>query len=198
MTHTPALPGRCDDAIAGVCLLVLLVLALSTRPLLAGAVLPPAIVLLRRRMQVAHLARVATIDVTTGLLNGYGWRISAETIAAGRRDRGTGVLMIDLDHFKAVNDRYGHLAGDAVLAALGGAIAAAIRDGDAAGRFGGDEFVVLLAEITDDELATVAERIRATVAALRIDAAGRPAITGLSVSIGIASSVSDAAVCKIY
>jgi diguanylate cyclase (GGDEF)-like protein len=153
------------------------------------AVLPPAIVPLRRRAQVAHLARAASIDVTIGLLNGYGWRICAETIAAGRRDRGTGVLMIDLDQFKVINDRYGHLAGDAVLTAVGGAIGAAARDGDAAGRYGGDEFVVLLSAIIDVELANLAERIRATIAALHLEVAGRhlPAITGLSASIGIAS-----------
>jgi diguanylate cyclase (GGDEF)-like protein len=90
--------------------------------------------------------------------------------------------MLDLDHFKSFNDRFGHPAGDAALTAVAGAVARTIRGIDAAGRFGGEEFIVLFVE-ADAEAATHAlERIRAAVAAL-----SPPQIAqGITVSAGLA------------
>lgn len=80
------------------------------------------------------------------------------------------MLLIDVDHFKLYNDRYGHLAGDAVLRRLGEAIASSLRDKtDGAYRYGGEEFLVLLSGTNECEASRVAERIRASVAALAIE-----------------------------
>jgi diguanylate cyclase (GGDEF)-like protein len=105
------------------------------------------------------------------------------------------VLVIDLDTFKLVNDTHGHLAGDAVLRAVADALRAEVRDHDLAGRFGGDEYTVLLTRPDGHPgrhdtagLLAVAERISRRVAALHVDAPtlrhGTVLITGLSVSIG--------------
>ncbi|MGZ6970496.1 MAG: GGDEF domain-containing protein, partial [Thermoanaerobaculia bacterium] len=96
--------------------------------------------------------------------------------------RSLALAMLDLDHFKAFNDRFGHPAGDAALAAVARAIARTIRGLDAAGRYGGEEFIVLFVE-ADAEAATHAlERIRAAVAAL-----GPPRIAQrITVSAGVA------------
>jgi GGDEF domain-containing protein len=92
---------------------------------------------------VRHLEEAASLDGKTGLLNAATWRSRAER-AAGERPGGAGVLILDLDHFKAVNDQHGHLAGDDVLAAVAGALRSAVRGQDLVGRFGGEEFVVLV------------------------------------------------------
>jgi len=99
------------------------------------------------------------------------------------------VLVIDVDHFKAVNDAYGHAAGDAALLAVSALVTAAVRSYDTVARFGGEEFVVLLPGVGEEHVVTVAERIRHAVSELvvPIDFAddGR-AIRDLSVSIGVA------------
>jgi diguanylate cyclase (GGDEF)-like protein len=104
------------------------------------------------------------------------------------------VLVIDLDHFKAVNDRHGHLAGDEVLAAVADALRGEVRERDLVGRFGGEEFVVLLGPLGPEEegateLAAVAERIRSRIAALRVQMPtpdGPLTVGGLSASVGAA------------
>jgi diguanylate cyclase (GGDEF)-like protein len=90
--------------------------------------------------------------------------------------------MLDLDHFKAINDRYGHAHGDEVLAGVGAAIRAALRSGDLAGRFGGEEFLVLLPETTAAEGEEVAERIRRTIAGISVPGVDRE----ITASLGIA------------
>jgi diguanylate cyclase (GGDEF)-like protein len=102
------------------------------------------------------------------------------------------VLVLDLDHFKAVNDTYGHLAGDAVLAAVAATLRAEVREGDVVGRFGGEEFVVLLRDLDlttagRRQMATIAERIRARVAELAVAVHtpdGPLTIDGVSTSVG--------------
>lgn len=180
---------------AAACLGLLGLMALFVMPVLVVAVLPPVVMLCHRSVQVARLERAAATDGITGLLNMNGWRALAESVVA-RRNRcvGTGVLMIDLDHFNSINDTYGHLAGNAVLTAVASTIARSIRDNDFAGRFGGDEFVVLLSDITSAEVARVAERVRAAIAALQAGVlTGQTAamMTGLSVSIGASYSAED-------
>jgi diguanylate cyclase (GGDEF)-like protein len=106
------------------------------------------------------------------------------------------VLVLDLDHFKDVNDTYGHLAGDEVLAAVADALQAEVRDGDLVGRFGGEEFVILLAaragRTEADALTSaqsVADRIRRRVASLAVGLEtpdGPLTVAGLSVSVGAA------------
>lgn len=99
-----------------------------------------------------------------------------------RKDRSTALLMMDLDHFKAINDNYGHQAGDHVLMDFVARVGTLLRRPDQFGRFGGEEFVALLPETSMDEARVVAERIRAETES----ASGQP---GCTVSIGIAASV---------
>jgi diguanylate cyclase (GGDEF)-like protein len=178
-----------DNGLEGatLCLGALNALALATLPGLVVLVFPP-LLLLHRTVLVKQLEVAAHRDEKTGLYNTTGWHALAErTLAAAARQRGTfGLLMLDLDHFKQVNDTYGHLAGDAVLRAVAQSIISAVRGrGDAVGRFGGEEFVVLLPGIAQPDIGAVAERIRRAISALRVPAA-QLSITGLSVSIGIA------------
>lgn len=189
--RTPeALFGTWSDnglEVATLCLGALNALALATMPGLVLLVLPP-LLLLHRTVLVKQLEVAAHRDEKTGLYNTSGWHALAErTLAAAARQHTTfGLLMLDLDHFKQVNDTYGHLAGDAVLKAVAESIIAAVRGrGDAVGRFGGEEFVVLLPGIDHPDIGPVAERIRRAIATLRVPV-GQLSITGLSTSIGIA------------
>lgn len=95
------------------------------------------------------------------------------------------MLVVDVDEFKRIDDRYGHPSGDAVIRDVGRAVAGAVRGEDAAGRLGGDEFVVALRGVTSGEVARVAERIRASVAALCVPVPGG-VVSGRSVSVGAA------------
>lgn len=158
------------------------------------------LVLLERTTMVAELERRVRTDVKTGLLTAETWQklVGEEYEAAGRPGPPAwfGMLLLDLDHFKSVNDRYGHLAGDAVLGAVGEVIAAEVRASDLAGRFGGEEFVVCLTDLPGSDPARstavrdTAERVRRRVEALRpgvVTGYGETAIGGLSVSVGAAT-----------
>ena len=140
--------GDVDDNVlelATLTLGALVALVLGINPWLVALVLPPLLVL-HRAVLVGQLEEAAAIDGKTGLLNAHTWGARAEHQL--RRARGAGVphavLVLDLDHFKAVNDLYGHLAGDQVLAAVAKALRSEVRDRDLVGRFGGEEFVILL------------------------------------------------------
>jgi diguanylate cyclase (GGDEF)-like protein len=97
-------------------------------------------------------------------------------------------MMLDLDHFKRVNDTHGHLAGDAVLRAVADTVKHAVRPADVVGRWGGEEFAVLVPGADIAAVAASAERIRAMVAALSVTTTSKDdttvTITGLTVSIG--------------
>ncbi len=194
--HTTApreLVGRWDDnalEVATLCLGALAAAALEQTPLLAALALPPVLVL-HRAVRVRHLEEVASIDGKTGLLNATTWQALADRAAAAARRAGfcAGVLIVDLDHFKAVNDAHGHLAGDDVLAAVARVLHSGVRNQDLVGRFGGEEFVVLVRELPAGsagraELAAVAERLRRQVARLTVQAADGATIEGLSASVG--------------
>lgn len=112
--------------------------------------------------------RDAVHDALTGVLN----RTALESRLAGgtsRRAATISVIALDLDGFKAVNDTYGHDAGDTVLRAIAEVLRAAIRDEDVAYRLGGDEFLIVLPETPPTEAATLAERLRTSVRNLRPD-----------------------------
>jgi Diguanylate cyclase, GGDEF domain len=117
----------------------------SSSPLHALLVLPPLLVL-HRAVLVRHLEEAASTDRKTGLLNAAAWHAkAAERLRRAQRSSArAAVLILDLDHFKSVNDHHGHLAGDRVLSAVAAALRAEVRDHDLVGRFGGEEFVVLL------------------------------------------------------
>jgi diguanylate cyclase (GGDEF)-like protein len=164
----------------------------SLGPAYAVLVLPPLIVL-HRTVLVRQLEEAASVDGKTGLLNAAAWHVRAGH-ALRRAERTSGqaaLLVLDLDHFKLVNDHYGHLVGDQVLAAVAAAVRAEVRDDDIVGRFGGEEFVVLLqSEDSDDgrtTAATVAERIRKRVSELQVavpEMRGPVVVDKLTVSIG--------------
>jgi diguanylate cyclase (GGDEF)-like protein len=135
----------------------------------------------------------ARSDSKTGILAPEFWSelTRRELVRAERITSTAGVLMIDIDHFKAVDDGNGHLAGDEVLRAIAGAVQGSVRSGDYVGRYGGDEFAALLPGVSRDELVAVAGRIKAAIAALEgpvpVVTAGKPAaVTGLTASIGAA------------
>jgi len=135
----------------------------------------------------------ARTDSKTSLLAPEFWvQLARNELARAAELASTaGVLMIDIDHFKAIDDGNGHLAGDEVLRAIASAIQNSVRGGDYVGRFGGDEFVVLLPGATSGEIASIADRIRAAIARVEVRVPvvrpGKPeVISGLTASIGAA------------
>lgn len=114
----------------------------------------------------SRLLRSLTEDPLTGVANRayFTERLRAECAYCRRHWNPLAVLMVDVDHFKAVNDTWGHLAGDHVLAGIGELLKTAVRVEDLVGRYGGEEFAVLLRGATDEPARAVAERIRRTVA----------------------------------
>ena len=157
-------------------------------------VIPPILVL-HRAILVHRLERRAQTDAKTGLLNASAWTARAGRALRAAEDEATaaGLLILDLDHFKAVNDTYGHLAGDDVLGAVADALHDEVREQDLVGRFGGEEFVVLLPRLgegDEQELRRIAERIRRRVRSLEVPAGGRR-VSGVTTSIGAAVHPTD-------
>jgi diguanylate cyclase (GGDEF)-like protein len=173
------------------CLGGLVALALAYQPVLVLMVLPP-LVMMHRNVLLKQLEVAAATDEKTGLFNAFGWRdLASRELARAQRSRSAcGVLMVDLDHFKKVNDTYGHLSGDEVLKSVGNLLRAEVRDYDVVGRFGGEEFAILLPDITEEHAIAIAERIRQAVTKLEVDVQIEDhkvaTVSGLSVSIGVA------------
>jgi len=133
------------------------------------------------------LAQSATTDELTGLRNRLGLA-SDLNVVRSRIERQADryeILMLDLDRFKAINDSLGHVAGDGVLRAAADAISAALRPGDRAYRYGGEEFLVVVRLNERDDALMAGERIRASVERLRLSNAGNPPHGVVTVSIGI-------------
>ena len=130
-------------------------------------------------------------DPMTGLHNRRFLEESVDMLVgqAVRRKSGLAIMMLDLDYFKAVNDAYGHDAGDAVLKALAEALSRSVRATDIVVRYGGEEFLILLQETTGDAAITVAENIRTAVAALQVQTSG--GILQKTISIGVACYPDD-------
>ena len=113
----------------------------------------------------AHISRSLT-DPLTGLPNRreFNERLEERMGAWNRRREVFSLLLFDVDHFKKLNDQHGHLAGDQVLAAMGGALRGAIRREDAIARYGGEEFAILLPNTTMEQAAQVAQKVREAAA----------------------------------
>ena len=142
-----------------------------------------------RNLAIAEL-RAAT-DVLTGLpnnraLQGHAKRMFAH---ASRTSTSLGVAILDLDHFKQINDNYGHGKGDEVLAAVGAALQATVSESDIVGRWGGEEFMILLADVDRAGAKGAAEKIREAVAKLKIVGVER----AITASIGVAAMPDDGA-----
>ena len=143
--------------------------------------------LIRERHE-SELRRDAETDPLTGVLNRRGFLDSAERQLARLRGarRHAGLLLFDLDHFKAVNDRFGHNAGDRVLAGFAALALRAIRTNDLFGRIGGEEFAALLEGVDMATATVIAERIRVDFAALGLKHEGVviPATVSAGVAVG--------------
>jgi diguanylate cyclase (GGDEF)-like protein len=139
-------------------------------------------------MALTEAERRAQTDALTGVLNRSTLieRMDAACLRLQRRGLPISVLFIDLDHFKQINDTYGHAAGDACLAAVIAPIQAELRQSDIIGRYGGEEFVVVLTGADCAAAAPVAQRICQGVCGTRIEGFGTP--IRLTCSIGVASS----------
>jgi diguanylate cyclase (GGDEF)-like protein len=172
-------------------------LGLVTAVLLLHA--PAALVVLvavgvlgNRLTEIRQLRVDVRTDPKTGLLNMRGWREAAakELARADRAGAVVGLLMVDLDHFKQINDTWGHPAGDDVLQAVADVLRSETRPADVVGRFGGEEFVILLPDTDGPAAGAAAERIRTRVAELSVistDKRGDPAvISGRTTSVGLA------------
>ena len=146
----------------------------------------PAMVLLHRTLTHDQLRAAARIDAKTGLLNAATWEEEAtrEISRAARTNTPLTVLIADLDRFKEVNDRHGHLVGDQVLAAAAAALQSGSRSYDVLGRFGGEEFTIALPGTDLDEAARITARLRQLVAEAVVPV-GRDSVQ-VTVSIGAA------------
>ena len=152
-----------------------------SRRLLEAAAAEASAALTRTETQRATEV-AATTDALTGLPNRRYFEEYVNLLGKGRRaDDAVGVLMVDVDHFKQLNDRHGHATGDVVLRAIARRIAAAVRDGDVPARYGGEEFVVLLRNPSRSVALEVGERIREAVERLDLGAVGVEKVT---VSVG--------------
>jgi diguanylate cyclase (GGDEF)-like protein len=138
---------------------------------------------------LAEFRDAARLDAKTGLANSGYWREVAERELTRARSGGeqVAILLVDIDHFKSVNDRYGHLTGDEVLRAVANGLTEGLRPRDLVGRFGGEEFVVLLAGSDLEQAQHTAERLRADVAAVAVATSNRPDRVQVTVSVGVAA-----------
>jgi diguanylate cyclase (GGDEF)-like protein len=165
---------------------VLITLSVALSPALVVIALP-SVLLVRRFLIFPILEAQSRVDAKTGLLNVSTWESEAESeLSRAVRTRNPMALaLVDIDHFKLVNDTYGHLAGDRVLKGIADALTGQSRDYDRVGRFGGEEFVLLLAQTTGEDARNIAERLRGYVASLDIPTNDRPGAPTLRVTISI-------------
>ena len=141
-----------------------------------------------QRIALTEAERRAQTDPLTGVLNRRSLIERLDIACTRARTRGLPIslLFIDLDHFKEINDTFGHQAGDACLHAIVGPIQSELRQSDVIGRYGGEEFVVILSSADSSAARPIAERIRGRVADVRVEGYGEP--ISLTCSIGIAAS----------
>ncbi len=136
------------------------------------------------RQTMERLRSEADLDYLTGLANRRRFRVALNReLERWRRYKvPCALLQLDIDHMKAVNDRFGHPVGDVVIRHIATTLTAVSRDNDTAARLGGEEFALLLANIDEDKAAAAAERLRALLAEQSI-----PGVGSISVSIGVAA-----------
>jgi len=185
LNHLLAAPLRGWDGVVGAIVLSRRNAApwpATTQRLLNGAAVEASAALSRAGSHRAAEVEAST-DALTGLPNRRYFDEFCSLLARRRRaEDAVGVLMVDIDRFKVLNDTHGHAAGDAVLRAVGGAIVRAVRDDDVPARFGGEEFVVLLRNPTGPVALEIGERVRAAVAELDLR---ELRIDRVTVSVGV-------------
>jgi diguanylate cyclase (GGDEF)-like protein len=148
---------------------------------------------LRTKRYQDMLAQRAQIDGLTGLWNrGYfEQRLSEEVAAAKRYGREVSLLLVDLDHFKKINDTHGHQFGDRVLMAASEVISACVRVTDTACRYGGEEIAVILTETGLDGARTCAARIREEIEKLSLASKGNPVVVTASIGLVCMASIAN-------
>lgn len=138
-------------------------------------------------MERAHTlsTHAAQTDELTGLMNRRAFYERAQALYAQchREQQPLCALMLDMDHFKSINDTYGHQTGDQVLRQIGGVISASFRQVDVSGRLGGEEFAILLPNTSLETARSIAEQLVQAIGDLRADP-----VQGLSASLGLAST----------
>ena len=146
----------------------------------------------------AQVQQLAVTDSLTGLLLRRPWleQLTRELLRVGRSREPLSILMLDVDYFKRYNDTYGHVAGDAILRSLGEWLRKAVPSGGFAGRYGGEEFAVVLPKLARHQAAEVAERLRATVERETDTSTGQRGKerARVTISIGVAVFPDDAQV----
>jgi len=178
-----------NDA-AELCVAVLVTFAIAINPLTIVFALP-FVTLLQRSFRHAQLVNASRIDSKTGLLNAGTWEreAAAEVARAVRTRTPLALALVDIDHFKAVNDAFGHLAGDRALKAIARTFRIFLREYDLVGRFGGEEFAVLLPHTKALDAYGIAERIREHIAATPLEVGDLPdeEQVRVTVSMGVAA-----------
>ncbi len=176
--------------VSELCVAVLVTFCVASS-LLAVAFAFPFVTLLQRSLRHAQLLKDARADSKTGLLNAATWEYeaTAEVARAVRTKSSLAIALLDIDKFKVINDTYGHLVGDQVLKEIARTLNTVLRDYDVAGRFGGEEFALLLPQTRAVDAFRIAERVRSSIAGLSIIA---PVTSGaervhVTVSIGVAA-----------
>jgi diguanylate cyclase (GGDEF)-like protein len=167
-------------------LAVFITLAVGLSPALV-VIAVPTVLLVRRFLVFPIIEAQSRLDSKTGLLNVSTWESEAESeLSRTLRTRNPlSLALVDIDHFKLVNDTHGHLVGDRVLKAIAEALTGQSRDYDRVGRFGGEEFVLLLAQTAEHDACKIAERLRGFVANMAIPTDDRADAPTLKVTISV-------------
>jgi diguanylate cyclase (GGDEF)-like protein len=173
-------PGDYALEAATIALGILLAWALVDWPIALLLIVGITLVL-HRSVLIRQLRDQARADPKTGLLNSASWSKDAEAELVRSVDV-TALLMLDLDNFKMINDRHGHLVGDKHLRGVADVLKAEVRATDLVGRFGGEEFVILLPRTEQADALAIAERIRRRVATVAVEG-----VDTVTVSVGVAA-----------
>ncbi len=174
-----ATPGDYALEASAIALGIMLAWALVDWPIVLLLIIGITLVL-HRGVLIRQLRDQARTDPKTGLLNSASWSNDAETQLA--RGENAALLMLDLDNFKSINDRYGHLVGDKHLKGVADVLRSEVRATDMVGRFGGEEFVILLPGASQEDAMAIAERIRRRVEGFAVEGLGM-----VTVSVGVAA-----------
>ncbi|MBB4911698.1 GGDEF domain-containing protein [Actinophytocola algeriensis] len=192
VTELFAVSREGQNAVSCAALGVLLGLFAQFSPLAVALVLLP-VAYLHQSARGRALRYAAAHDPKTRLWNHAAWQtLSSAALASPRTRARSAVLMVDLDHFKRLNDTYGHHAGDDVLVGVARVLRTSTRRTDIVARFGGEEFSILLPGVTEEQARQAAERIRDQIAALTVPTTGLDGspttIRGVTASIGVATT----------
>lgn len=166
--------------------------AAADRTFRAEQYIKEALPVVQMKRLMATLRDATLHDPLTGLHNRRYLQECTEAVIAGalRRGKGIGVVMCDLDHFKRVNDDHGHHAGDVVLKEVARVLAQSVRSSDIVVRLGGEEFLVVLVDVAEDDLVAVAEKLRARIEETRLELPEES--LRLTASFGVAALPMDA------